>query len=606
MKDRRENIYNSNHSKSAKEFSERIKNSDKIYSLFAKKTPIEKKRKFPTLKQLKYLPKALSKKERLFAFSLFLIILICSFVLLWRFYNKQTETIPDFGDDYSEGLIGEPKNINPILAQTNDVDMDISRLVFSGLMKYDSRQNLVPDLAESFEISEDQKNYIFHLRKGTKWHDDQEVTAEDIIFTIQSIKNPDFQSPLRLNFQEVAVEKLDDYTVKFTLTKETFSPFLKENTSFGILPKHIWQNIPPKNAVLADLNLKPIGCGPYKFKEFKKDKEGNIKSYTLIQNKDYFGEGPFIKEITFNFYQSYSDLIKAYNHKDILGISSILKTDRDQIERKINFYSLRLPRYFALFFNQSRNKALQEKDVRTALALALDKQKIIDEALLGQGEIVDSPILPNFLGYNPEIKKHLYNQKEAEELLHKAGWNKVDEQGKRWKGKMRLEFTIITVNQPELIRVVEQIKQYWEKIGAQVNIKTLEATELQSEYIRPRNYEILLYGELLGHDPDPYPFWHSSQRIDPGLNLTSFKNTTIDELLESARKTTDEEQRRLKYIHFQNIIAEEIPAIFLYSPTYLYGVSPKIKGIKIDYVTFPSDRFVETNKWFIKTDRKWK
>lgn len=559
------------------------------------------------LKKLKYIPRVLSRPEKRLILFLFLVIFGSLIWLGILTYKRHIKIEPDYGGTYIEGIVGEPLYLNPILAPASDTDLDMSKLVFSGLMKYNEKQEQVPDLAESFEVSDDQKNYTFHLKKNIKWHDGKNLTANDVIFTVQCIKNPEYQSPLRANFQNVAIEKIDEYAVKFTLTGEAFSPFLKESTTFGILPQHIWSGIPPKNVFLSEYNLKPVGSGPYKFSEYKKDKKtGVIKSYTLISFEDYFDKKPYIKEIIFKFYDDYPSLIAAFNKKEIDGISFIPAEKKSDISKEINYFLLKLPRYYNIFLNQSKNKILEEKEVRKALAFAIDRQRIVDEALEGEGMIVDSPVLPGFLGFNPEVQKYNYNTSKANEILHQANWRDDDHDGIRSKNDTKLEINLTYAAQEEFTRASSIIKENWEKIGIKTNLQEIDPTVLQSEYIRPRNYEALIYGQLISHDPDPYPFWHSSQREDPGLNLTSFKDKTADTLLEEARKTSDEKERRLKYLHFQNILAEEVPTIFLYSSTYLYGVKKNVKGIELEYITTPSDRFANIVNWFIKINHRWK
>jgi peptide/nickel transport system substrate-binding protein len=574
-----------------------------------KKSPFKKggERGGFQFKKFRYIPKTLSKFEKRLILILFFVILGSIFWLGIRAYPKHIRIEPDYGGTYSEGVVGEPLYINPILAPSSDTDLDISKLVFSGLMKYNEKQEQIPDLAENYEVSEDQKNYIFRLRKNAKWHDSQNLTADDVVFTVQCIKNPEYQSPLRANFQNIAVEKIDDYTIKFTLTEETFAPFLKESTTFGILPQHIWSGIPPKNVFLSEYNLKPIGSGPFKFFEYKKDKKsGVIKSYTLALFKDYFGKKPYIKEISFKFYDDYPALISAYNHKEVDGISFVPAEEKSNIKKKVNYFLLKLPRYYNIFLNQSKNKILEKKEVRKALVFGVDRQRIVNEALSGEGMIVDSPVLPGFLGFNPEVQKYNYDPSKANDILHQAGWRDDDRDGIRSQSDTKLEITLTYAAQPEFAQASAVIRENWEKIGVKTNLQEIDPTILQSEYIRPRNYEALIYGQLISRDPDPYPFWHSSQREDPGLNLTSFKDKTADTLLEEARQTSDEKERRLKYLHFQNILAEEVPAVFLYSSTYLYGAKKNVRGIELEYITTPSDRFSNIENWYIKINRRWK
>lgn len=586
-----------------------MKSLKSIFSFFNKKKKNKEAKKNRI--KIKYLSRVLSKQEKIIVLGLLIFSTISLSWILFKVYADHVDIKPDHGGQLIEGMVGEPQYINPLLSSANDIDMDISSIVFSGLMKYNLNQELVPDIAESYEVSEDNKEYTFKIRQDIKWHDGESLSADDIVFTVQTIKNPDYQSSYLPNFENITIEKIDDHTIKFTLTGEALSPFIKENTTFGIIPKHIWQEISPNKSLLSNYNLNPIGSGPYQFKEFKKDKRnGMMVSYSLERNKNFYDGSPYIDNIIFKFYNDYPELINALNKEDIDNISFIPSEELDNIKSDIKenifFYNLKLPRYYALFFNQPKNELLGNKELRQALAYGTNKQEIIDKVFGGQGVKIDSPILNNFLDYNPEIKKYEFNKEKANKLLHNAGYDEINENGIRQKGDKKLELIITTTNQKEFSELAQMLKDQWKEIGIDVKIESLDPTELQTDYLRPRNYQILLYGQLLGHDPDPYPFWHSSQRSNPGLNLTSFKDNTADDLLETARKNNIEEERKTKYIHFQNIIAEELPALFICSPTYPYGLNKKIRGVELDFITVPSDRFTNIKNWFIEINRRWK
>lgn len=558
-------------------------------------------------KKLKYLPSLLSSKEKKTILVLSGIILICLVFLVTRWFILSTKVIPQPGGKYIEGVVGQPKYINPLYFGTNDVDDDLTSLIFSGLMKFNSKGEIVLDLAESYEISKDEKNYIFRLKENIKWHDGESLTADDVVFTCQAIKNPEFQSPLQAKFEGVTCEKVDQKTVKFTLIDEPYAPFLLENSTFGIIPKHLWENISPQQALLSEHNLEPIGSGPFQFKEFKKDKKtGKILFYTLTRFNNYHLSKSYLEGITFRFYENDEEALHAYNKNEIMGLGLIMPSQITKIKRKIALYNLNLSRYYAVFFNQPKNEALQDKKVRKALAFSLDRDQIIDETLQGKAISVYSPILPYQLGYNIEIEKYDLNLEKSHELLHQAGWQDIDKEGYRWKEGVRLEFTLTLTDNPDFLKMGEILKSQWKKIGLKLNIKAFETSKLSSEVIPARDYEALLYGIISSHDPDPYAFWHSSQRKDPGLNLTSFKDKSADNLLEEARKVLDIEKRTKKYLHFQNILADELPALFLYSPCYQFGVSKKIKGIEPGWVVSPSERFNEITSWYIKTKRAFK
>ena len=569
------------------------------------------KSKFPTLKQLKYLPKMLNKKEKSTMGILSAILFLGIILLIINLYFVVTIPIPQKGGQYTEGLIGAPRFINPLLSQTNDVDQDLSRLIFSGLLMVGKDGQLTPGLAESYEISNDRLTYTFHLRQNVKWHDGEPFAADDVIFTIASIQDPEFKSPLSRGFQGIVAEKIDDNTVKFTL-KEPFAPFLRLMT-FGILPEHLWYNVPAANADLTELNKKPIGTGPWQFDSFKKDKNGIIFSYTLIPNPFYYGDRPNLEKIIFKFYGDFTSAIDALKNKSVQGIAYLPQEFQTELKKykSISYQKLTQPQYTALFFNQKNNALLQADYIRQVLALAVNKQKIVEKVLPGNANVIDAPTLPG-IETNQNITKYNYDPQAAVTLLEKNGWainatttNGLTQQIMQKKNQT-LEITITTIDQPQNTQIANLIKQDWEQIGIKTNIQLVDKSKILQDVINTRKYEVLLFGENLGSDPDPFPFWHSSQNEYPGLNLAIFSNKAVDLLLENARKSSDWEARKKDYLEFQKIVAQELPAIFLYNQIYIYPQDNSIKGFDVKNISMPSDRFANLYQWFEKTKRVWK
>ncbi|MEK7653199.1 MAG: peptide ABC transporter substrate-binding protein [Patescibacteria group bacterium] len=570
------------------------------------------KSKFLSLKQIKYFTRVLDRRESRKVKLISAVAAIAIISLLVKIYFLTTVALPAYGGEYSEGLIGSPQFINPILAQSNDVDLDISSLVFSGLMRQDKNRQLTPDLADSYEVSDDQLTYTFHLKKNVKWHDGEPFKADDVIFTVASIQDPEFKSPLSRSFRGVVAEKIDDFTVKFTL-KEPFAPFLGLLT-FGILPEHLWYNIPAANADLTELNKRPIGTGSWQFENLKKDKDGNIRSYALVKNKDFYGEKPYLNGITFKFFGDFPSLVEAIKNKDVYGLSYLPREYREQLKKykNINFNNLNQPQYTAIFFNQTKNDLLKADYIRQALALSVDKQKILDDVFKSTGRIIDSPTLPG-IEDNPDIKKYSYDPQAASALLEKNGWAIMSTTTEervtkniRQKKNFLLTITLTTVDQPEYVKTAELIKSFWEQIGVETKLNIVDKEKILPETIKPREYEILIFGENLGSDPDPFAFWHSSQNEYPGLNLAIFSDKKVDKLLEDARKTNNWETRKKNYLEFQKIVAAELPAIFLYNPTYTYPQNKAIGGFDLISISAPADRFANINEWYIKTKRAWK
>lgn len=593
-------------------FSRSKKEENKEHLAIKHQTDLDKKLVFslsksriPTLGQLKYLPKYLHRREKWGLVGLLLALIVSTVFFVTRFCLTRMDEVPSFGGEYVEGLVGAPQYVNPILAQTKDVDMDLSRLIFSGLFKYNAKLELVPDLAEKFEVSEDKKVYTIYLKDNLEWHDGEKLTASDIAFTVSLIKDTLFKSPLYSGFRGVLAEKVDDKTIKLTLN-EAYSPFPGMLT-FGILPEHLWYNIPTQSANLAEYNIKPIGSGPFKFKSLTKDKNGNIKIYTLVRNENFYGQKPYLDKLIFKFYPDYPSALEALQNKNIEGVSFLPEGTESSLQsKKFEKYFLSLPQYTAIFFDQKNNEFLKDGAVRKALAESVDKNKIVGGVLGGEGEVIDGPILSGYVGYSSGVKKIDFDLTAAAAALDKAGFKFAEGETFRKKGDNVLKVILTTVDRPEYTKVAEMVKANWEAIGVQVDLNIVPAARIQREVIRPRAYEALMLGTIVGFDPDPFPFWHSSQVGDPGLNLSLYANRNADKLLEEARQTDNAEERAKKYLEFQNILADDIPAIFLYSPRYIYVVSGDVRGIDVAYINVPSDRFAGIENWYKKTRRQWK
>src|SRR3989344_1521050 len=569
---------------------------------------IERSRNFqwPKRKQWAHLPKILSPKERWLVLGLFFVILFSLMSLAVKDYLDKTEALPDYGGTYEEGIIGQPRFLNPVLAQINDADRDLTQIIFSSLLKHDGRGNLIPDLAKNYEIKENGLVYEFFLKENIKWHDGETLTADDIVFTINTIQNPEYKSPLRINWNGVKVEKIDDYAVRFKLNN-IYAPFL-HNMTVGILPKHLWAGISAQNFHLAQYNHEPVGSGPYKFKELEQNKSGVIQSIELEKNKDFYLKDPYIENLIFEFFQNEETAIQALNKKQVDGLNFFSAAQQSKIQNKsANIYRINLPRYYAVFFNQTKTKVLSDKTARLALAYATDKKEIIEKILNNEGLVADSPLLPNSLGYTKEIKIYDFSLEHAKNILEADGWKDTDGDGilekKISNENLKFEITLVTADWPELIKAANLIKDQWGKIGAKINLEIAGLGAIQEDYIRPREYQAILFGEVLGSDPDPFAFWHSSQKRDPGLNLALYDNEKIDKVLEEARQNLDKKIRIEKYEEFQKLLVDDVPAVFLYSPAYLYPVNKKVKGVSLENLPLPSYRFSQIENWYIKTKR---
>lgn len=555
-----------------------------------------------------FLPHILTIREKITYTSLALLGFSFGLAGLVGIYLNITIALPDVGGTYREGLFKEPRTINPLFA-TTDSERDISRLVYSGLFTYDGEGRSIPDLAERFDMSSDGKVYTVFLREA-RWHDGNKVTADDILFTVKTIQNPVYKSVLRANWQGVNAETVDEKTIRFTL-RSPYAPFI-ENLTVGILPKHLWSEAGPEQMPLHELNLKPVGSGPYRFDKFSQAKDGTLLWYQLTRNPDYHREGPYIKKIIFYFYGSEDDLLHALRRGTIDGYGPASAGILSELNpKKKNIVPVATPRVFGLFFNSKRNDILADRKVRQAIAYALDRNDLAQRAAAGGARTAEGP-LP-FLTLD-DANSYSYDLNAAKKIMEDAGWKDLDNNGVREKtvkeGKKTatavLSFVLATSDSPGLSQTADLIKEGLAKAGLEIIVEKRPLAELESEVIRTRNFDVLLFGELYGFESDPFAFWHSSQVKDPGLNVAQYANSLSDRLLEEARRISKPELRQEKYREFSKQIMKDIPAIFLYTQLYNYVLPYGVRGVNIQKITLPADRFNMINEWHLSTRRAFK
>jgi peptide/nickel transport system substrate-binding protein len=554
-----------------------------------------------------------TKKEwRIFG-TLLVILVVSTILILNNINNSFMVSIPRNGGSLSEGVIGTPRFVNPVLA-FSDVDRDLVSLIYSGLMRKDTTGNFVNDLAESYEVSSDGLTYTFKIKDDAFFQDGSPVTADDVVFTINEIKDPVIKSPRKGNWDGVTVQKIDNKTVAFNL-KQPYASFL-ENTTLGIMPAKLWNNSPIE---LNSLNTSPVGSGPYQVDKLSKQSSGIIENYKLASFDKFELGKPYIKNLNLNFYANENELISALENGDVEQISSITPASAETLKEKgYRVESSVLPRVFGLFFNQSQNQIFTDKAVVKAINQIIDKDRIVREVLDGYGVVINDPIPPNMIEYqklsNQSRASHADDVKNAVDALGKDGW-KLNADGvleksttdkNKKKSATTLQFSISTGNAPELSKAAELIREDLAEAGIRVEVKTFEIGNLNQSVIRPRKYDALFFGEIINDESDLFAFWHSSQRKDPGLNVALYTNSKVDKILEDASVTIDEKARIQKYAQFESEIAKDLPAVFLYSPNFIYVVSKNISGLNIDHLTTPQDRFLNVYSWYTEKDNVWK
>lgn len=565
-----------------------------------------KKLRFFKFTDLRRIFRVFSFREKVVVGLLFALLLSDLVFLGTNFYIGKTKVVPAYGGTYSEGELGQPRYINPLLAQSQS-DKDLSKLVYAGLYKYDPNGNFVPDLAESdLKISTDQKQYTVKLKSGLKWQDGKPINADDVVFTIQLLQNPDYKSPLRKLWQNIQTKKIDDLTITFT-NPDISAPFLT-NLTLGILPAHIWSGIAANNFYFAKENLEPVGSGAYFIKEISKSVSGDIRTITLNSWSNYYSGRPYIDVVVLKFYTDYESMLSGFHTKEVDAIGFIpfdKKIFVDMNRSNIQVSKIPVYQYQALFFNLSKSsKVLGDLTVRSALAQSIDRNAFIQDVYSGLALPAETPILPGQLGYTSTTIS--FNPNAAETALDKAGWVKNAQTGMRAKGNVALKFTITTNDFVLNVKSAENLQQQWKKIGADITVTVVPTSELENNYLRNRNFESLLFAESTGYDPDPFVFWHSSQSANPGFNIAQYKNTTIDKLITQARSTFDKTQRSSDYNQFQNIFIQDLPAIILDQSVFVYETRPNVQGLSLKYLANPEDRFYDISHWYVSTKRSWK
>lgn len=551
--------------------------------------------------------------EKVIFYGLSAVLIASGLVALEEVNRSISVDVPTNGGSLTEGIVGSPRFVNPVLA-VSSVDQDLTELIYSGLMKATPSGALVPDLASSYSVATSGLQYTFTLRNNAYFSDGVKVTADDVVYTINEIQDATIASPERPAFYDVSVAELSDDQVQFTL-KQPYAAFL-ENLTVGILPKHIWGNVSDEEFPLSQYNVEPIGSGPYKISDMKtlqKDMQIIPTYYELTPSSSYALGAPYIDKLIINFYQDEKSLIDAYNSGDIESMNSIDPEDISSVKSKndASILTSPLPRVFAVFFNQNQSGVLADKAVREALNEAVDRNQIVSEVLYGYGKAIDGPIPAGFLpGSATSTSVQAYDLALASSTLAKDGWTRDPSTGilEKTVGKNteELSFSISTLDSPDLVKTAEIVQSDWEQLGARVDIQQYELGDLEQNVIRPRKFDALLYGVVTGRDMDYYAFWDSSQRNDPGLNISMYANSKVDKVLEDARSTTNIAEQDQDYLAFESDVQADVPAVFLYSPEFIYVVPNKVKGLTLGMITLPYERFLGVNGWYIDTNNIWK
>jgi peptide/nickel transport system substrate-binding protein len=525
--------------------------------------------KFLFRNPLPKLIKALSHKERL-VFYIFLGIFIISSLTYGAWLIKtKTYVVPAAGGTYREGVVGQPAFINPILptGASTETDRLLSRLIFANLT----------EMAETIKHSADGKTWNVRLKDNIRWHDGAKLTADDVVFTVDIIHNPEVRSWLQGSFEGVTATRVSELEVEFTL--ENGYAFFEQDhlASLRPIPKHIFADIPPINFTRSSFGLAPVGSGLYKAVSHEKDSRGYIETFEMEANKDYFDRPAYIEHLVFNFFKKEPDLVSAYNLGQIDGFG--LSTAEGLSERPILIrhqpHYLTSSRYYAVFINQNiAPTVLSERSTRAALSASVNRDDLINSVLGGEGRPLFGPT-----DQTPDPAANF----DASPLNG-------------------LALRMVVPDEPFLVRTAEEIQKDWEFLGVNTEVIVRSLRDIQEDILRNTSYEMLLFGNIVKEGGDLFAFWHSSKRFFPDQNLALYQDSKVDSLLETYRRTFDTETRAALLQEISNRIANDFPAIFLYSPNYVYITAPSLGGFDDNKIINTSDdRFADVANWFVKS-----
>ncbi len=504
---------------------------------------------------------------------------------------------PAYGDIMVEGSIGDASNLIPLLA-SDSTSHGIAGFVFNGLIKYDKDIRIVGDLAESWEISKDGLVITFHLRRGVRWHDGRPFTAADVLYTYQVTVDPKTPTAYAGDFLKVKkAEVLDDWTFRATYDKP-FAPALM-SWSVGILPKHL---LAGKEITTSPLGRRPIGTGPYKFKEWVTGQK-----IVLVSNPDYFEGRPHIDGYILRIIPDTATMFLELraNGIDRMGLTPLQntrQTENNLFRKNYNKYRYLSFAYTYMGYNL-KNPLFTDKRVRQAIAHAVNREEMIDGVLLGLGKSATGPYKPGTWAYNPRVRTYPYDPAKAKALLAEAGWKDLNSNGVLEREGRPFAFEIIT-NQGNEIRAkcAEIIQRRLAEVGIKVTIRVVEWAAFVKDFINKRKFDATILGWTIPMDPDLYDVWHSSKTGPEELNFISYQNAEVDALIEKGRETFDQSERKRCYDRIQEILAEEQPYLFLYVPDALPIIHARFRGVEVAPLGI-GHNFI---KWYVpKAEQKY-
>ncbi len=534
------------------------------------------------------------------------VLLIGGVISETRALTSYYQTLqPVSGGQYSEGLVGSFTNANPLYA-TGLVNNAVSKLLFAGLFKYDAKNSLIGDLADGWQVDKTGENYTVHLRPNLTWQDGQPLTANDVVFTYQTIQNPDAQSPLNVSWQNVEVSAADDHTVLFKLPNPLAS--FPDSLTTGIVPQHVLSHVALPDLRSASFNTtSPVGSGPFELKKIQV--AGNSpttreEEIALQPFGGYHGGAPKLANFVVHTFPDDKSMVKSFRDQNITAMAGYQNAPKGVTAAKnVQQYNLPLAAANMVFF-KTTSGVLSDQFVRQALVSGADTEQILN-GIGGSLVPVREPLLQGQLGYDPKLQQLQGSAASANALLDKAGW-KMQANGIRARKGQPLTFRLYAQNTDEYRKATDLLKQQWKKLGVDAQIFLQSANDLQPT-VAYHTYDALLYGISIGADPDVFVYWDSTQadvRSASRLNFSEYQSPAADTALEAGRTRTAAALRAIKYQAFLKAWRDDAPALGLYQPKITYATHGKVYNFDNRMLTTDTDRFNNVSDWMIRTVRK--
>jgi peptide/nickel transport system substrate-binding protein len=528
-----------------------------------------------------------------------LLALITVLVLVFRGVILSPEA-PRPGGAYVEGLVGQLGSLNPLFGEATAGSNDLDALLFEPLVRVLPTGAIQGRLASRWDVSPDGRTYSFTLRPNTHWSDGSPVTADDIVFTVRTVQDPQFPGALlNQSWKDIIATAVDSQHVRFALPGHN-AGFLANLQLLYIVPAHLLAGKSVAELASASPNLNPVGTGPFRLVDQSADR-------IQLERNPFAWRRPWLNTLTIRSFSSQQAALDALDRGQVDGLANLSPsgTERERGNKQVNVLTASTYQYAELLLNlKAEEPYFQDVKVRQAIAKAIDRTAIIGEVLGGQAIPDDGPIPRSITwAYDAAAQQPPHDVAGAGKLLDDAGWAMVN--GVRTKGGTSLSFGLtVSSDVPPYQRVAEKVAEQLAEVGIVAEVRPVTTASLIHDYLNPRAFDMTLTAFDNGPDPDVYTFWHSSQAHTGGFNFAGMKkNVFIDGDLEDGRNTLDLATRAKAYATFQEDFAKEIPAVFLYSPRYVMAISKKIHGVRLDSAIEPEERYAYVSDWYVEVGR---